>query len=47
MRRWTHAGGFSLDATVRREATDRKGLESQSRDWFADTCSVDNSRCNS
>jgi len=27
--RWTHAGGFSLDATVRREAKDRTGLESQ------------------
>ena len=26
---WEHGGGFSLDAAVRIEATDRKGLESQ------------------
>ncbi len=27
MRTWGHAGGFSLDATVRIEANDRAGLE--------------------
>jgi hypothetical protein len=27
MRQWQHGGGFSLDAKVRIEATDRKGLE--------------------
>lgn len=27
MRQWEHGGGFSLDAVVRIEATDRKGLE--------------------
>ncbi len=27
MRQWEHGGGFSLDAAVRIEATDRKGLE--------------------
>jgi hypothetical protein len=27
MREWEHDGGFSLDATVRIEARDRKGLE--------------------
>jgi hypothetical protein len=27
MRQWDHGGGFSLDAAVRIEATDRKGLE--------------------
>ena len=27
MRQWHHEGGFSLDAAVRIEATDRKGLE--------------------
>ena len=26
MRQWKHGGGFSLDAAVRVEATDRKGL---------------------
>jgi hypothetical protein len=29
MRQWNHGGGFSLNAAVRIEATDRKGLESQ------------------
>jgi hypothetical protein len=29
MRRREHGGGFSLDATVRIEALDRSGLESQ------------------
>jgi len=27
MRQWGHGGGFSLDAAVRIEARDRKGLE--------------------
>jgi len=27
MRQWEHGGGFSLDAVIRIEATDRKGLE--------------------
>lgn len=28
VRQWAHGGGFSLDAKVRVEAQDRKGLES-------------------
>jgi hypothetical protein len=31
MRQWDRGGGFSLNAAVRIEATDRKGLESQSQ----------------
>jgi len=33
MRQWDHGGGFSLDAEIRIEAADRKGLESQGQGW--------------
>ena len=33
MRQWEHGGGFSLEAGVRIEAADRKGLESQGQGW--------------
>jgi len=33
MRQWDHGGGFSLNAAVRIEAADRKGLESQGQGW--------------
>jgi len=33
MHRWGHGGGFSLDARVRIEATDRKGLGNQGQGW--------------
>ena len=47
MRRWGPGGGFSLDAAVRREATDRWRWKARAGDWFADTFSVDNSRLSS
>jgi hypothetical protein len=34
LRQWAHGGGFSLNAEVRIEATDRKGLESQGHGWL-------------